>query len=370
MTNEELNKAVYDKMSAKRDEYRDWLMTLSPEKVLENAYEYAIYEDILLSLEDNELEDDQALALLNMEDPLRQAFNRFDKVGTDHMEYIWNALEYVADNEISRKKLKETPLYLFSGSYARQHGETEEYRASRNANIACRDAVDAAIQEYFQDVHVDAAAVRKVVEDFGYERLFHVLAVTVRRHSGDERFSGENRRWAMTIPVPENTDGLPALRSHPVKADAFIRTAREEYSLSADIAEQTADAVNGKDKAMEYERAEIFGIPALFANERIDAADAPEGLYRYDLRGSDDDPGRPVAAENHVAVNHAGTLLTAEPLDIPKDGFLPLMEENGLDFLGKACTIQEFLREQKKEHETKQGRNAGKSGRKRASRER
>ena len=222
---------------------------LSKTKVLENAYEYAIYEDILLSLEDNELEDDQALALLSMEDPLRQAFNRFDKLGTDHMEYIWNALEYVADDAVSR--------------------EQEELK-------------------------------------------------------------------------------------------------------NPDAVEQTAP---------EYEKAEIFGIPALFANERIDAADAPEGLYRYDLRGSDDDPGQPVAAENHVAVNHAGTLITAEPLDIPKDGFLPLTEENGLNFLGEACTIQQFRDEQTQErakakakigdsHEAKRSRNAGKSGKKRVSRER
>ena len=249
MTNEELNKALYDKMSAEMDAYRDWLTTCSPTEILRNAYEYAMREDILLSLEYYDLDDDQARALLNMENPLRQAFNRFEKLETDHMEYVWSTLENVADEAVSPER--------------EQSGEP--------------DAVE-------------------------------------------------------------------------------------------------------KDAA-EYEKAEIFGIPALFADERISAADVPEGLYRYDLRGSDNDPGRPVAVENHVGVNHAGTLITARPLDIPDSGFLLLTEENGLDFQGEACTIQQFRDEQKQErgevkakigdsHETKQGRNTGKSGKKRASRER
>ena len=390
MTNEELNKALYDKMSAEMDAYRNRLMTRPPEKILENAYEYALKEDILLWLENNDLDDDQARALLNIENPLYKAYDAFENLRTGHMDFIQMSFENVAEEAVRRERerrreLKETPLYLFSGSYARQHGELEQYRASRRANIACRDAIDAAIQEYFQDFYVDAAAVQKVVEDFGYERMFHVLAVTVRQKSGDERFSGENRRWAMTIPVNENPDGdrnsAIVLRSHPVKADAFITTARRGYLMSLDVTLQDGNPVNRQDREAEYEKAEIFGIPALFADERISAADVPEGLYRYDLRGSDNDPGRPVAVENHVKVNHAGTLITARPLDIPANECLPLTEENGLDFQGEACTIQQFRDEQKQErgevkakigdsHETKQGRNTGKSGKKRASRER
>lgn len=43
------------------------------------------------------------------------------------------------------------PIYLYPGAYAQRHGEIEEYRASRQANIACRDAIDAAIREHFRD---------------------------------------------------------------------------------------------------------------------------------------------------------------------------------------------------------------------------
>lgn len=61
-------------------------------------------------------------------------------------------------------------------------------------------------------------------------------------------------------------------------------------------------------------------MPALFSNGRVTPADIPEGMYCYDLRDSDDDPGMPVAVENHVVVNHAGSIITGKPLELPEGG--------------------------------------------------
>ena len=72
--------------------------------------------------------------------------------------------------------------------------------------------------------------------------------------------------------------------------------------------------------APKYQEIEIFDVPGLFSNGRISPADIPEGMYCYDLRGSDDDPGMPVTVENHVAVNHAGSVITAKPLPLAKKG--------------------------------------------------
>ena len=67
----------------------------------------------------------------------------------------------------------------------------------------------------------------------------------------------------------------------------------------------------------EYEYIELFGKPGLFTNARIDRDTVPEGWYAYDLRGSDYDPGEPVTVEPSVVVNHAGTILTHEPISFP-----------------------------------------------------
>ncbi|KUE76684.1 hypothetical protein ASJ35_06640 [Ruthenibacterium lactatiformans] len=103
-----------------------------------------------------------------------------------------------------------------------------------------------------------------------------------------------------------------------------------------------------------YEEVEIFDQPALFDNGRIDAATIPDGLFRYELRGSDDDPGSPAAVEMNVVVNHAGTIITTKPLTIPEEGFLPLTEENGLNFLGGEMTMQEFQRNHQKDRQTEE----------------
>ena len=90
---------------------------------------------------------------------------------------------------------------------------------------------------------------------------------------------------------------------------------------------------------------EIFDKPGLFSNSRLRDEDVPEGLYRYDLRGSDYDPGQPVTVEKNVVVNHAASVLMAEELDLGAEGRLELGEE-GLNFTGAELTVREFMEEQ------------------------
>ena len=51
MTPEELNTAIYHKMEAEQDSYRDWLLTLLPDEILQHAYEYAVRQDILFAIQ-------------------------------------------------------------------------------------------------------------------------------------------------------------------------------------------------------------------------------------------------------------------------------------------------------------------------------
>lgn len=93
----------------------------------------------------------------------------------------------------------------------------------------------------------------------------------------------------------------------------------------------------------EFERVELFGKPALFTNSRIDRTTVPKGLHCYDLRGSDNDPGRPVTVEPKVGVNHAGTVITAEPVDMKGKDYRPIRGK--LNFLGDEAGVMDFLAE-------------------------
>ena len=85
------------------------------------------------------------------------------------------------------------------------------------------------------------------------------------------------------------------------------------------------------------------GTEVLFADCRVDRKDLPEGLYCYDLRGDDEDPGMPATIEEHVMVNHAGCIIAAEPLKFPEgEDFISLGE--GLNFLDEAMTIEAFMK--------------------------
>lgn len=93
----------------------------------------------------------------------------------------------------------------------------------------------------------------------------------------------------------------------------------------------------------QYEHVELFGKPALFTDSQIDRSTVPVGFHCYDLRGSDYDPGKPIIVEDHAVVNHAGTVLTSEPVNMSKEGRRRL---NGrLNFLNKCLTLEGFCEE-------------------------
>ena len=126
-----------------------------------------------------------------------------------------------------------------------------------------------------------------------------------------------------------------------------VRTGMSEVqTVCAAIHEIAHSLLHGRDDVGEkYQLIELFEEPALYSNGRIDREKLPEGLYAYDLRGSDDDPGLPVTIQEHVVVNHAATVITATPIDLTDAGYLPLGED-GLNFLGGEQTVKGFLHEQ------------------------
>ena len=105
MTNEDLNTALYQKMFAEQAQYRDQMLTMTPQQILGHAYEFICREDILLSLEYNDLSTRQAKALMKSDTPLADVFKKWESWETGHMDDIWNAVEAQA-NEILREDFK------------------------------------------------------------------------------------------------------------------------------------------------------------------------------------------------------------------------------------------------------------------------
>lgn len=101
MTNQEWNTTLYKQMFAEQEQFRDWLLTQPPQEILNHAYEYVMREDILLSLEYNDLTDAQAAALLSSSAPLADVYKTFDKMESSQMEEIWSCVEHRADKTLA-----------------------------------------------------------------------------------------------------------------------------------------------------------------------------------------------------------------------------------------------------------------------------
>ena len=91
----------------------------------------------------------------------------------------------------------------------------------------------------------------------------------------------------------------------------------------------------------EYELVEVEGQKALFANERLTRSDIPKGMYCYDIRSGDN--GEMCSLEKRVAVDHAGTIVTKEPINLGKLECIEFTEETAPNFLGEKMNFKDFI---------------------------
>ena len=188
--------------------------------------------------------------------------------------------------------MDKTPLYKYPAAYARENGELEAYRASHKANIACRDAIDAAIRDNYRDNCLSPDAAKQVIAEFGFDRTLYVLANTVREKDWDGRIDYRSKEWARTIPIFDDSDGFGGNRnrefvvdqSHPGLVDLFVKQARREYLLSLPLTKEDI-------------KAEAHKILAQFQDAR--EPNSPEGTHYmakvspdFMVRASSKDQGR------------------------------------------------------------------------------
>lgn len=124
-------------------------------------------------------------------------------------------------------------LYIWSHNQARQSGETEFWHESHNENCRCARAIEKAIATYYKDNKLDKTGAKKMIADYGFERVNWVLANTVQLSHSDGRYSEENKRWAMArhIPYDEHYQREKfSVEKHPGLVNLFIDQVRAEWN--------------------------------------------------------------------------------------------------------------------------------------------
>lgn len=90
-----------------------------------------------------------------------------------------------------------------------------------------------------------------------------------------------------------------------------------------------------------YEEVRFQNQPALFTSLRLCAAGLLEGLHCYEVRH---EGGEPCQIARSILVDHYGTLLTGDPVQLPADGYLSISPEDLVFSGGVRVTPEDFRR--------------------------
>ena len=100
-----------------------------------------------------------------------------------------------------------------------------------------------------------------------------------------------------------------------------------------------------------YELVSVCGQPGLFSNGRMNLSDIPQGLFLYHLR-SGDNGEQFCTLEENVDINHGGSIITNEPLELGEQDHIEFDKTNGILFMGEEITFGQFM---EGDFETKEG---------------
>ena len=134
----------------------------------------------------------------------------------------------------------DVPVYREMANYAYEAGELDIYRASRDANMACKEAIEAAISENFSNNHLSTeAAVTSVFEQFSPERVQYVLANTIQHKDHDGRIHQSLKDWASEIDVcPEDANFFIVDKVNPGLVSLFVIEVNRQVEEMAREAEE------------------------------------------------------------------------------------------------------------------------------------
>lgn len=124
------------------------------------------------------------------------------------------------------------PIYPYSRREAERTGELNLWSESYAENCTCARDIDRAIADGYGDNRLDRECAKKVISEYGYDRVNWILANTIREGEHDGRYSRENKEWAKRFSVPkdENFSNMNfALRSHPGLVDIFTDLVRKAW---------------------------------------------------------------------------------------------------------------------------------------------
>lgn len=94
---------LLEKMEQDHNDFREWLLRQDTKTILYNAHQYFLQEDILFAIEDANLSEYQAQALLNHPNPMQRIIGWFDRCDTNRMDVLEQSIENVANDLLGQE---------------------------------------------------------------------------------------------------------------------------------------------------------------------------------------------------------------------------------------------------------------------------
>lgn len=241
----DINTQLYNKMEAEQKQYREWLLGLPPEEILDHANEYTVRNEILMAVFNyGALSNEKLDALISSSTPLADVVKEYLNMEDERMDMALAAVDSRAEYVIqeARNKLLTTPIYPHSAAYAIEHGERDAYFASCEAYVNCKRSIETAINNNYDGYHLGKECFLDVIKQYSLERVVDVLACTVQHKERDGRFSRGNKAWANSIDTShmEREPYYFLVDSHPAVLDGFISLFRREV-LERSTSEKSAE---------------------------------------------------------------------------------------------------------------------------------
>ena len=241
---------VIKSVNAEFEAYKSDVLTRSPEEIFYENYKIHVFTELKEVIEmgsDNGgyLEPEHYRALYQergsilhelYDDYLGEEYASVN-TGTDTAEFIKDYCEHYHPAVMSGQT--KMPVYLKTSQYALEHNEFGQYQASRRLTEECRNAIDKAISENYDGMHLQTGFEMRLIDEFGEERVKYIFATTLRENLGDGRYSPENKGWAENIPVSESPEERRSccLNSHPAVIDGVVRLIRKYEQLNKNAEE-------------------------------------------------------------------------------------------------------------------------------------
>ena len=232
---EQINTQAWDKEIAVESEGKGFIEVHETD----DGFDYTIYGSDMKLIDGGVIEDAETTAY-------KVAMALCEENGFEKPSIVFNYEAFqeqvAAANEV-KPSFFEVPVYREMANYAYEAGELDTYRASRDANMACKEAIETAISDNFSNNHLSTeAAVTSVFDQFSPERVQYVLANTIQHKNHDGRIHQSLKDWAKEIEVcPDDTNSFIVDKVNPGLVSLFVTEVNRQVEEKAREAEQ-ADA--------------------------------------------------------------------------------------------------------------------------------